>query len=76
MVTLLVAVPFYMAVALTAIIGSAAVLSGRFIVAAGRVADFSSQLFVGFSQFVCCRSVVYRVFNLCVAGALYTGCSI
>jgi hypothetical protein len=46
MVTLLVAVPFYMAVTLTAFIGSAAVVSGRFIVAAGRVSDFSSQLFI------------------------------
>ena len=49
MVTLLVAVPFYMAVALTAFIGRAALLCcqrDRFIVSAGRVAEFSSPLFL------------------------------
>ena len=58
----------------------AAVLSGdllwlrvEFLIA---VASCSLGSFFRFVEFTCCRSVIYRVFNLCVEGALYTGCSI
>jgi hypothetical protein len=90
MVTLLVAVPFCMAVALTVLVGCTALLSARFIVATGRVlisvvccslgsfcrCTVLQQCYIQGVQFMCCSSVIYRVFNLCVAAVLYTGCSI